>query len=110
MELFIANLNFQITNKQLKEIFTLFGKVTACKIITDRITGESKGYGFVSLTEPSSAERAINTLNGMIIDGRILVVRQSKSPKPQKVSKAKRSQAVAPYDSNISINSSNLMY
>lgn len=67
--IFVKNLNKSIDNKQLYDTFSLFGNILSCKVVTDRETGESKGYGYVHYETAEAANAAIDKLDGMLIDG-----------------------------------------
>ncbi len=75
MNIFVANLNFKIQNDYLKEIFEEYGKVDVAKIIMDRTTGKSKGYGFVEMQNETEALTAIKELNGAEVEGKVVVVK-----------------------------------
>lgn len=78
MNIFIANLNFRIRGQRLKEVFSEFGEVTFARVILDRKTRKSKGFGFVEMPNDEEATKAITALNGTEIDGRAVVVQQAK--------------------------------
>lgn len=67
--IFVKNLNESIDNKQLYDTFSLFGNILSCKVVTDRGTGKSKGYGYVHYETAEAAHAAIEKLDGMLIDG-----------------------------------------
>lgn len=67
--IFVKNLNESIDNKQLYDTFSLFGNILSCKVVTDRETGSSKGYGYVHYETAEAARAAIEKLDGMLIDG-----------------------------------------
>lgn len=67
--IFVKNLNESIDNKQLYDTFSLFGNILSCKVVTDRETGKSKGYGYVHYETNEAARAAIDKLDGMLIDG-----------------------------------------
>lgn len=67
--IFVKNLNESIDNKQLYDTFSLFGNILSCKVVTDRETGSSKGYGYVHYETAEAAHAAIEKLDGMLIDG-----------------------------------------
>jgi polyadenylate-binding protein len=67
--IFVKNLNESIDNKQLYDTFSLFGNILSCKVVTDRETGNSKGYGYVHYETAEAAHAAIDKLDGMLIDG-----------------------------------------
>jgi polyadenylate-binding protein len=67
--IFVKNLHVSIDNKQLYDTFSLFGNILSCKVVTDRDTGDSKGYGYVHYETAEAANAAIEKLDGMLIDG-----------------------------------------
>lgn len=73
MNIFVAGLSYQINDADLKELFEEYGEVSSAKIITDRETRRSKGYGFVEMAD-EEGQRAIDELNGAEYDGRTLSV------------------------------------
>jgi cold-inducible RNA-binding protein len=76
-KLFVGNLSFQTTENDITDAFAQYGAVEAVTIITDRDTGRSKGFGFVTMSE-EDAEKAIAQLNGTQLDGRALTVNEAK--------------------------------
>lgn len=74
MNIFVAGLSYQITDADLKELFEEYGEVSSAKIITDRETRRSKGYGFVEMSNEEEGQRAIEELNDAEYDGRTLSV------------------------------------
>lgn len=78
MNIFVSNLNFKMTEAQLTALFEDFGKVTSTKIIKDRDTNRSKGFGFVEMSEDDDAKEAIKELNGSDVDGRNIVVNEAR--------------------------------
>jgi RNA recognition motif-containing protein len=81
MNIFVGSLPFKIEASELQEIFSEYGEVTSVKIITDRATGRSKGYGFVEMTNEEEAKRAIDELNNAEIEGRAIVVNKAEEKK-----------------------------
>lgn len=79
--LFAGNLSFEVDAALLRATFAEYGAVGDVKIITDRDTGKSKGFGFVDMTDEDAARGAIQALNGTMIEGRRLVV-EIANPKP----------------------------
>ncbi|HPG29503.1 MAG TPA: RNA-binding protein [bacterium] len=73
-KLYVGNLNWGITEEQLQNLFAQFGSVVSAKIITDRSTGRSKGFGFVEMSSQEEIEKAISGLNGKEFEGRALTV------------------------------------
>jgi len=72
--IFVKNLHTSIDNKQLYDTFSLFGNILSCKVVVDRETGASKGYGYVHYETAEAANAAIDKLDGMLIDGQEVVV------------------------------------
>lgn len=77
MNIFVGSLLFDLKEYELKEIFEEYGEVTSAKIITDKFTGRSKGFGFVEMPNAEEAKKAIEELNGAEIEGRAMVVNES---------------------------------
>lgn len=74
MNIFVAGLSYQITDADLKELFEEYGEVSSAKIITDRDSHRSKGYGFVEMSNDEEGQHAIEELNDAEYDGRTLSV------------------------------------
>ena len=72
MNIYVGNISWGLTDQDLENVFAEHGTVTSAKIITDRATGRSRGFGFVEMSD--GAEAAIEALNGTEVDGRELVV------------------------------------
>ena len=81
MNIFVGSLPFKIEESELQEIFEEYGEVTSVKIITDRATGRSKGFGFVEMTNEDEAKKAIDELNNAEIEGRTIVVNKAEEKK-----------------------------
>jgi RNA recognition motif-containing protein len=77
MNIYIGNLAFNITEESLRSMFEAFGEIESAKVITDRFTGRSKGFGFVEMPSNSEADQAIKALNGKFIEGRNIKVNQA---------------------------------
>lgn len=82
MNIFVGSLPFNVEEADLREYFEEYGEVSSVKIITDKFSGRSKGFGFVEMSSDESAQKAIDELNGAKIDGRSIVVNKSE-PKPE---------------------------
>ena len=82
MNIFVSNINYATKDYQLQELFEEFGEVSSAKIITDRETGRSKGFGFVEMGD-EEGKQAIEALNGRELDGKELNVSEAK-PKEDK--------------------------
>ncbi|HRP32698.1 MAG TPA: RNA-binding protein [Agriterribacter sp.] len=74
MNMYVSNLSFHTTDEDLKNLFSEFGEVSSSKVITDRATGRSRGFGFVEMPEEANAKKAMETLNGKDVEGRALSV------------------------------------
>lgn len=72
--LYVGNLGFGTAEEQVRHAFSEFGKVLSVSIITDRVTGQSRGFGFVEYESTEDAESAIGSMNGAMLDGRALTV------------------------------------
>ena len=77
MNIFVANLNYKIRKENLEAIFAEYGEVTSVKIIFDRSTRRSKGYGFVEMPNEQEALKAIDELNGAEWEGKEILVKAS---------------------------------
>ncbi|MEE4116249.1 MAG: RNA-binding protein [Marinilabiliaceae bacterium] len=77
MNIFVANLSFQTKEEELKKLFEDFGEVESVKIITDRYSDRSKGYGFVEMPVEEEAIKAIESLNEKEMNGRNIVVKKA---------------------------------
>ncbi len=80
-KLFVGNLAWESTQEELQELFTQFGEIEEAIIITDKFSGRSKGFGFVTFTDDAAAEEAIAQLNEKEFKGRNIVVNEAKPPK-----------------------------
>ncbi len=77
MNIFVANLNFKVRSENLKEIFSEYGEVTTARIITERGTRRSKGFGFVEMANEEDAKKAIAALDGAEWEGRTIIVKEA---------------------------------
>lgn len=82
MNLYVSNLGFSVQDSDLRKIFEEFGNVTSAKVIMDRETGRSRGFGFVEMSEKEAGDNAINSLNGAMVDGRPLKVSEARPKEP----------------------------
>ena len=78
MNIFVAGLSFKVNDADLLNLFEEYGTITSAKVITDRQSGRSKGYGFVEIEDQEAAEKAIAELNGAEYDGRTISVSEAK--------------------------------
>lgn len=81
MNIYVANLSFDLQDGDLKDLFTPYGEVSSAKIIMDKMTERSRGFGFVEMTDDAAAQKAIAELDGSQIGGRPIKVSEAK-PKP----------------------------
>jgi cold-inducible RNA-binding protein len=77
-KLFVGNLSFNTTENELQDLFAASGTVTDVNLITDRMSGRSKGFAFVTMGTPEDAQNAINTLNGKELNGRAMNVSEAR--------------------------------
>lgn len=78
MNIYVANIPFQSSEADLKELFEQHGEVTSAKIVIDKITNRSRGFGFVEMPDNTAAKNAINGLNGADFEGKALVVNEAR--------------------------------
>lgn len=82
MNIFVARLNFKTRREDLEAAFAKFGEVASSKIVKDKDTGRSKGFGFVEMPNDDDANKAIAALNETDLDGRTIVVKPANSKTP----------------------------
>ena len=78
MNIYVSNLGFSVQVDELKKLFATYGIVASVAIIMDKITNRSRGFAFVDMPEGAQAEKAILGLNGIMLDGRLMKVRESR--------------------------------
>ena len=78
MNIYVGNLAYSVTKDDLKDAFSEFGEVSSVNIITDKFSGESKGFGFIEMPNDSEADEAIKALNESDLKGRNIKVNQAK--------------------------------
>ncbi len=76
--LYVGGLPYSVTEGKLREIFSAHGTVESARVITDKFTGQSKGFGFVEMSSGGEAQKAIEALNGTQLDGRTLTVNEAR--------------------------------
>ena len=81
--IFVGNLDFNVTEEAVRSLFERYGAVNSARIMTDRDTGRSRGFAFVEMENESEADQAITALNGYTMDGRALNVNEAR-PKPDR--------------------------
>jgi RNA recognition motif-containing protein len=84
MNIFVGGLPFKVDEKELREIFEKFGEPSAVKLIIDKQSGRSKGFGFVEMEDEEAAQQAIEALDGSELYGRKIGVRVSEEKKPER--------------------------
>ncbi len=77
-KLYVGNLPWRATEAQLAQMFGSHGEVVDAKIVSDRQTGRSRGFGFITMTDAAAAGNAISALNGSMLEGRSLVVNEAR--------------------------------
>jgi RNA recognition motif-containing protein len=78
MNIYVGNLSYKVNENDLKEIFEEYGDVSSVKIITDKYSGRSKGFGFIEMANDAEANKAIEELNEAELDGRNMRVNQAR--------------------------------
>jgi RNA recognition motif-containing protein len=81
--IFVGNLDFNVTEEAVRSLFERYGQVNSARIMTDRDTGRSRGFAFVEMENEGEADQAISALNGYTMDGRALNVNEAR-PKPER--------------------------
>jgi len=83
MNMYVSNLSFHTAEDDLRKLFEAFGAVSSAKVITDRETGRSRGFGFVEMDSAAEAEAAMKSLNNKDIDGRAMSVTIAREKAPR---------------------------
>jgi RNA recognition motif-containing protein len=78
MNIYVSNLSFNVQDEDLKDFFAPYGEVTSAKVITDRETGKSRGFGFVEMSDEAASKKAIAELNGATVENRTISVSEAK--------------------------------
>ena len=89
MNIYVSNLSFAVVDEDLKSYFAEYGEVTSAKVIMDKYTNRSKGFGFVEMSDDAAAQKAIAELDGATVDGRSIKVSVAK-PKEERTSNNNR--------------------
>jgi RNA recognition motif-containing protein len=82
-KIYVGGLPYSTTDAQLSDLFAVHGTVASARVITDRFTGQSRGFGFVEMASPEEAQKAITALNGTELGGRTLTVNEAKPQEPR---------------------------
>ena len=83
MNIYVGNLNYNLSEDELEKAFSTYGEVASVKIIRDKYTDQSKGFGFIEMANDADAQKAIDELNGTEVKGRELRVNQARPPREQ---------------------------
>ena len=83
MNIYIANLSYDVDDSDLRELFEEYGTVSSAKVITDKVTSRSRGFGFVEMNDDSQGQKAIDELNQAKYDGKIISVNVAKPKVPR---------------------------
>ncbi|SRR5687767_10138510 len=83
MNIYVSNLSFSVQDEDLKEFFAEYGEVTSAKVIMDKFTNRSRGFGFVEMSDEAAGQKAIQELDGATVDGRAIKVNVAK-PKEER--------------------------
>ena len=83
MNIYVGNLSWQMTDEDLRALFEQYGSVTSAKIVKDKVSGRSKGFGFVEMSADTEAQAAISALNGTQFGGRTLTVNEARPQEPR---------------------------
>src|SRR5579875_2737695 len=78
MNIYVSNLSFNVNDEDLRGFFTPYGEVTSAKVITDKFTGQSRGFGFVEMSDNTAAKKAIAELENSTVDGRNIKVTEAR--------------------------------
>ena len=78
MNIYVSNLSFNVQDEDLKEFFTPYGEVTSAKVISDKFTGQSRGFGFVEMSDEAAGRKAIAELDQATVEGRSIKVMEAK--------------------------------
>lgn len=81
MNIYVGNLDYKVNENDLQGIFEDYGNVSSAKVITDKYSGRSKGFGFVTMENESEAKKAIDELNGATLENRAMVVNEARPKK-----------------------------
>lgn len=82
-KLFVGNLAFSVTDKDLSTMFASYGEISEAVIIKDKFSGRSKGFGFVTFNDKAAADKAVSEMNGKDVQGRALTVNEARPMEPR---------------------------
>jgi len=89
MNIYVSNLSFAVVDEDLRSYFAEYGEVTSAKVIMDKYTNRSKGFGFVEMSDDTAAQKAIAELDGATVDGRAIKVNVAK-PREERPARTQR--------------------
>lgn len=89
-KVYVGNLNYDTTEDRLRELFAAHGEVVSVNVVTDRYSGQSRGFAFVEMATDGAAEAAISALNGQVVDGRQLKVNEARPRRPRDDDRGRR--------------------
>ena len=98
--IFVSNVSFKLNNEDLREAFEAYGEVSSAKIIMDKYTERSRGFGFVEMPNDDEAERAINELNGRDLDGKTISVAEARPQERSRGDRPRRTSSSGGYSSD----------
>jgi len=78
MNIYVANLGFNMNDESLRGLFKDFGSVSSAKVIVDKFSSQSRGFGFVEMSDENAAQKAVKELNGIMVDGKSIKVSEAK--------------------------------
>ena len=99
MNIYISNLSYDVNDADLKELFEEYGTVSSAKVITDRMSGRSRGFGFVEIDDNTSGQKAIEELNQCEYDGKVISVTVAK-PRTERSEGGFQNRRRSSYDSS----------
>ena len=91
MNIYVSNLGFSVQDEDLREYFAEYGEVSSAKVITDKFTNRSRGFGFVEMADEEAAQKAIKELNGAVVEGRSISVTVARPREERPNNNSKRS-------------------
>lgn len=83
MNIYVSNLGYNVTDENLKALFAAHGTVSSAKVIMDKVSGQSRGFGFVEMPDEAAAQKAMTELNGAMADGRAIKLSEAR-PKTER--------------------------
>ena len=78
MNIYVSNLSFNVQDEDLREFFAPYGEVTSAKVIMDKVTNQSRGFGFVEMPDETASKKAIAELDGATVDNRVIKVNEAR--------------------------------